>query len=871
MTIKVVKRFKHYKKVLLGIGIAGFLIFILGNVNHQEKKSTSSFGGVMPSADHLPIYIPGNAGWLTFPNKSGDGTMAIPYVIENLTIDVTGYQTGIFIEDSDRYVIIRNCTIYNAVDYYGICMNNCSNINVTNCTLRYNNYGIKIEASQDISVNDSNNIDNYIYGIYSYNSFNTTMTGNNVHGSGHMGIVSYNNTNDTIIGNNVSGSGHSGILSENSRNCTINGNNASNNVLYGILVYNSTTEPIMVNNAFNNNFAGILIEEVSNCTITGNNMTGNGYYGVRMYNTTKDIIVGNNMSSNGYFGISADISMNCTITGNNMTGNGYYGVVTHNTTNDMIIGNNMSSNGHSGISTDFSMNCTITGNILHNNQVYGLWKYDSNNDTISGNNVSENYHSGIMVRRMIDCSITGNTIINNGDCGFYAEDSRNCKTNGNTLSNNTKQGIWTINITNCTFTGNNISDNFDSGIVIQDSTNNTVNSNNLSFNKMDGIAVVNSNEIIIRENHVHYNEIDGIYLASSISCNITSNDVLFNEDQGIHLHMTNASEISFNVVLNNGKYGIALYHSSHDFIYKNNASGNRRGISLTRAHYSEVVENTALDNREHDIYIHYTHDFVLSGNSYETFLENPTDYDYIWLVLEIGIFFIFLVFGIYMLRVYRKMRKDSIKNIQVDFTLGYSIFMLINSINQLVFIFSRSLLVFITRENELITRLKRYFISNKLEIDLGAIGTYGARFQMMFTMIFLFISFLAIIYPSEKYLKKNQKHHVSGLFIITLGMVIFALLMAHVFPDLSLVALPVINLLMIFYTATIILVVVSAILGMLEFFRSYTKISIKTAGKHRKRTILTIFGFIGWISSIVVETILSDMEDILPFIILIAP
>lgn len=63
------------------------------------------------------IHIDGNSGWAAFKaagNCTGSGNYTHPYVIENLVIDGVESGSCIWIENSNVYFKIENCSLYNS-------------------------------------------------------------------------------------------------------------------------------------------------------------------------------------------------------------------------------------------------------------------------------------------------------------------------------------------------------------------------------------------------------------------------------------------------------------------------------------------------------------------------------------------------------------------------------------------------------------------------------------------------------------------------------------------------------------------------------------------------------------------------------------
>ncbi|MEM3493743.1 MAG: DUF835 domain-containing protein, partial [Thermoplasmata archaeon] len=90
-----------------------------GKIQRENTAANSGTRGTL----HLPIHINGNADFLVQALANGwpgDGTQGNPYIIDGYEID--GGQApalgmyGIWIENTNVYFVIRNCTVYNATN-----------------------------------------------------------------------------------------------------------------------------------------------------------------------------------------------------------------------------------------------------------------------------------------------------------------------------------------------------------------------------------------------------------------------------------------------------------------------------------------------------------------------------------------------------------------------------------------------------------------------------------------------------------------------------------------------------------------------------------------------------------------------------------
>lgn len=159
---------------------------------------------------HAPIDIDGNTEIDTF--FSGDGTDGLSWetahIIENLEINGTG-NSAILIQNSDRYIIIKNCYLYNWESYWGggfqgITLRNCQNIKITKNMIKDCGAGIEfISNGPNISVLDNEIFDCW-WGIRFDDSSLHLISGNTIRkGTNHGITLMGDSNNNTITENNV--------------------------------------------------------------------------------------------------------------------------------------------------------------------------------------------------------------------------------------------------------------------------------------------------------------------------------------------------------------------------------------------------------------------------------------------------------------------------------------------------------------------------------------------------------------------------------------------------------------------------------------------------------------------------------------------
>jgi len=123
-------------------------------------------GGEAAYVTHSPILI--NYGGWADGITGGSGTELDPYVIEGWQIDHFG-QSSIDIQNSDAHYLIRNVYVrpspdYQYLDFYGIHVEDSSNVTIENCLIENNDAsGIMAYNSRNIRISDNQLSDNTLY------------------------------------------------------------------------------------------------------------------------------------------------------------------------------------------------------------------------------------------------------------------------------------------------------------------------------------------------------------------------------------------------------------------------------------------------------------------------------------------------------------------------------------------------------------------------------------------------------------------------------------------------------------------------------------------------------------------------------------
>jgi parallel beta-helix repeat protein len=227
------------------------------------------------AVNHNRILINGNDELATFIENEylgGDGNYTSPYIIKDFTIDAS-WGHGIEISNTDAYLIIKDCKVKGRLHstYYGIFLNNCKKVNVTNNELTINTHGITLIYSMNNSISRNTAYNNEI-AIYLRDS--------------RENILSENNVYENFLGYNLVNSSKNSILK-----------NKVNKNVYGIYLSSKSNENSIFNNDFSENQPFQSFEEFYCFNNRWDNGTAGNYWGndyiLKYPNSMNDGIVWN--------------------------------------------------------------------------------------------------------------------------------------------------------------------------------------------------------------------------------------------------------------------------------------------------------------------------------------------------------------------------------------------------------------------------------------------------------------------------------------------------------------------------------------------------------------------------------------------------
>ncbi|MCK5772538.1 MAG: right-handed parallel beta-helix repeat-containing protein, partial [Thermoplasmata archaeon] len=371
------------------------------------------------------ILIEGDSAFNTSNGiSSGSGTANDPYVIENMTIEVTD-TVGIKIVNTTKHLVIRNCTLSGGKTDMtsSIYVHNASNVNISHTRIDQGYMGIYSTESSHIDMFDV--------------IINTSPRG--------IGMTDIDNVtiNQSRFENNSIG-----IHFISGTDLSISHTICKNNSMYGIgLKY--VERVIISNNSLKANDVGLSLEGLSGDILVKDNHVsyndGNGF--TLRYGFNNVLIQGNNISSNGQDGISISYltGSNIVFTQNRITHNqgsgfGLYlngdeveirnnmisnnmmaGIwLDRNSDRNIIISNTIENNGRPGINVlDGSDYNIIQYNKLSLNSD-GIFLYRASSNQVSFNRISNNLINGVKISYYGDNNrIIENEIYENGHIGIF--------------------------------------------------------------------------------------------------------------------------------------------------------------------------------------------------------------------------------------------------------------------------------------------------------------------------------------------------------------------------------------------------------------------------------------------------------------------
>ncbi|MEX2726465.1 MAG: nitrous oxide reductase family maturation protein NosD [Candidatus Sigynarchaeum springense] len=428
--------------------------FCIEMVNFDKSRSASkNLGEIRQATPHPVIVVDGDVELGSVPGITGNGIEGDPFVLDSFEINGTGSSYGIYIRNTKSWLRISHCSIFKA--YYGILLENCTNVVVEHNNITYNtDTALKIENCRNISVN-SNNLEHSDKGLWPRYVNNTSITNNNVTWA------------------------RLGMYLDRCLNVSITYNNASRNSDLGCSLNYCTVRSPIKNNTFDHNAGnGFSVSGTNNTNITGNYARYNGGSGIALSSSFNSIIASNIVLHNK---VGIELNNFCNGT--------------------KVVRNNASFNTEAGLKMESIRNVTVSNNNLTWNN-YGARLSFTSNITFSMNNVSWNDRNGLDCFFSSNNTVKNNELSNNGGSGLYLSVGQFNHVFSNNMAFNQANGATIYGYNNNSLYSNIIAHNFNHGISIEQTHNNTVYLNNVTSSGRVGINVEYSHDNLIFTNRV---------------------------------------------------------------------------------------------------------------------------------------------------------------------------------------------------------------------------------------------------------------------------------------------------------------------------------------------------------------------------------
>jgi parallel beta-helix repeat protein len=512
-------------KMRYGISIMAYLVFFLFltfNLSSDINFNTILSSSFPHSSTSDQISIDGNIELQNFPNKTGSGIFGDPYIIENLTIDINYSDYGISIRNTDKFLIIRNCSLFNNDSYYyngyhnsvGITLLNSTNISLENCSFDYGTIGISLKNSDGNNILENNFSNQYYIGISLEYSNGNNISDNSIDNDGISAIYLSSSIQNNLTGNFITAGSFGPLITP-----ILTG--------YGINLENSSFNKLLNNYIID---AGLFIDESYNNQIDQTNIiNGNPIY---YYENQINLNIDGDFNDVGQLIL---INCNYSIFSNLNISNTSIAIQIDNS-NDCDFQGSILTNNKIGFRIDYSHNNVIFENYIIDAR-YGISLHSSNNNNILANSFHNIEFEGIKAYQSNYNNLTGNII--RGDIMTWGISSS--FSDSNTLTFN--------DISQCTM-----------GIILFQDINFFIMNNNICENYY-GIYIIGVENSTLLENNVYNNLLNGFEIVDSEYNSFIRNNASNNSESGFHLNSANHNSF-FETIAKNNSYGIYLENSS---------------------------------------------------------------------------------------------------------------------------------------------------------------------------------------------------------------------------------------------------------------------------------------------------------------------
>ncbi|MBD3408391.1 MAG: hypothetical protein GF411_19870 [Candidatus Lokiarchaeota archaeon] len=456
---------------------------LLPQYSFQYQSDEQAIFEHMDSTTAIPININGNSE-LDALGLQGNGTQEDPYILENIEI-ATDEGDCIRIENIDRFLVIRNCSLSTTGSAYATCivLIDLKNVNISNCYLADGYHGIYSDGISHCSFLDNQIVAIESNGFDIYRSHHLHFENNNLVNSTQAVSIVLFSCQESLVYNNSFNEIH---VKESSNVSTLH-----NNVF---TLYHDVGIPIMSD--------GIFYWGSESSLICNNSIDSIKGLGIHVYNGSSHIIIKNNSITECDEGIVVSTECENIIVENNYIFD--------------IVDND-------GIRVGQSKNVQLLSNTIYSG-INGIEIIQTEDVKIWNNTISTSYCDAIRVDASTGIDVVSNAIHDISDFGIHVESRPNQFT-----FQDTKGGHIRI-------VGNIIRTIGISGIDLAGENNSYIEYNSIDDCGQSGIRMYSCTFGILKGNHISNCTEYGLYMGYSSHISIFENAFISANDRLVKVY-----------------------------------------------------------------------------------------------------------------------------------------------------------------------------------------------------------------------------------------------------------------------------------------------------------------------------------------------
>ncbi|MDW8022990.1 MAG: NosD domain-containing protein [Nitrososphaerota archaeon] len=197
----------------------------------------------------------------------GSGTQNDPYIIEGWIIEGAHELPGIWLGNTDAYVVIRNCVVKFSYDA-GIKLENVKNVLIENVTLSANHYNVHVYGSRNVKISHCMLVNTREDVVYIWGSSDITLADSRIE-NGRYHSLYMKDVENALIAKCVISNSLYGVYAESSTNITISSCTIRDNLGDGVNFYSVLNSTISKCKIYSNEDHGVYLDVSSRIRVEG--------------------------------------------------------------------------------------------------------------------------------------------------------------------------------------------------------------------------------------------------------------------------------------------------------------------------------------------------------------------------------------------------------------------------------------------------------------------------------------------------------------------------------------------------------------------------------------------------------------------------